>query len=347
MLLTPNYKLKKPEGTDVVDIDDINENADIIDAKLKELNDNKAPKNLATTSANGLMSNTDKTKLDGIATGANKYTHPANHPATIITEDATHRFVTDTEKSTWNGKASTAVVTTSANGLMSKTDKAKLDGVANGANAYVHPNNHPATIITEDVTHRFVTDTEKNTWNGKAGTSVATASANGLMSKTDKSKLDGIAAGANNYVHPTKHPASIITQDANNRFVTDSEKSKWNGLFNTTKSNLALAGSLVAATGYTNAIHLSKDGIVTINFGVRYHIENSNGLTTGQTLFTLPTNLRPKQGVIIPALAVRVGGLSNAIGYLYIRETGVVTFALVGDLTAYSQVCGCVTFSVN
>ena len=30
----------------------------------------------ATQSANGLMSAADKTKLDGIATGANKYTHP-------------------------------------------------------------------------------------------------------------------------------------------------------------------------------------------------------------------------------------------------------------------------------
>lgn len=30
------------------------------------------------------------------------------------------------------------------------------------------------------------------------------------------------------YTHPTNHPASIITQDANNRFVTDSEKSAWN-----------------------------------------------------------------------------------------------------------------------
>lgn len=118
-------------------------------------------------------------------------------------------------------------------------------------------------------------------------------------------------------------------------------------LCSTTKSNIAIAGSLAFASGYTNAIHLSKDGIVTINFGVRYHIANSNGLVTGQTLFTLPTNLRPKQGVIIPALAVRVGGLPNAIGYLYIRETGVTTFTLVEDLTAYSQVCGCVTFSVN
>ena len=164
---------------------------------------------------------------------------------------------------------------------------------------------------------------------------------------TEKNKLAGIATGANKYTHPSTHPATMITEDSTHRFTSDTERSKLNSLFSTTKSNIAIAGSLVAATGYTNAIHLSKDGIVTINFGVRYHIENSNGLTTGQTLFTLPNNLRPKQGVIIPALAVRVGGLPNAIGYLYIRETGVATFALVGDLTAYSQVCGCVTFSVN
>ena len=56
----------------------------------------------------------------------------------------------------------------------------------------------------------------------------ATTSTSGLMSNTDKSKLDGIATGANNYTHPATHPASIIAQDANNRFVTDSEKSIWN-----------------------------------------------------------------------------------------------------------------------
>ena len=30
------------------------------------------------------------------------YTHPTTHPATMITEDATHRFVTDEEKEVWN-----------------------------------------------------------------------------------------------------------------------------------------------------------------------------------------------------------------------------------------------------
>lgn len=35
------------------------------------------------------------------------YTHPATHEA-IITQDATHRFVTDTEKTTWNDKMTTS-----------------------------------------------------------------------------------------------------------------------------------------------------------------------------------------------------------------------------------------------
>ena len=137
----------------------------------------------------------EKAKLAGVAAGANNYQHPATHPATMIEQDVSHRFVTDTEKTTWNGKASTAVATQSANGLMSASDKKKLDGVAAGANNYQHPATHPASVIVQDSTHRFVTDSEKTTWNGKASTTVATQSANGLMSAADKKKLDDLTGG--------------------------------------------------------------------------------------------------------------------------------------------------------
>jgi hypothetical protein len=36
--------------------------------------------------------------------GLSNYTHPTNHLPSIITQDASNRFVTDTEKATWNGK---------------------------------------------------------------------------------------------------------------------------------------------------------------------------------------------------------------------------------------------------
>ena len=230
--------------------------------------------NTATTSTNGFMSSSDKSKLDGIDAGANNYTHPSTHAASMITQDATHRFVTDTEKSTWNAKASTSVATTSANGLMSSSDKTKLNGIAQGAQvnaditkaeieakltgaitSHTHSyagsssaggaatsankvntnltvklnsgttegtnlftfngsaaktiditpaaigasasgHGHTASEITQDSTHRFVTDAEKSTWNAKASTSVATTSANGLMSSAMVTKLNGIAQGA-------------------------------------------------------------------------------------------------------------------------------------------------------
>jgi hypothetical protein len=99
---------------------------------------------LVTTLLDGLMSAADKTKLDTIASGANAYEHPATHPATMITEDSTHRFFTDTERT-------------------------KLTGIEDGANAYTHPATHPATMIVEDATHRFVTDAEKAIWNSGTG----------------------------------------------------------------------------------------------------------------------------------------------------------------------------------
>lgn len=41
--------------------------------------------------------------------------------------------------------------------------KAKLEGIT----GYIHPDNHPATMITQDATHRFATDAEKAAWNAK------------------------------------------------------------------------------------------------------------------------------------------------------------------------------------
>ncbi|WP_020620252.1 hypothetical protein [Paenibacillus daejeonensis] len=187
MQTTGNLNLKKPEGTDIVDINDLNDNMDILDSEVSRV---------ASPTVNGRMAAADKAKLNGIAASANNYVHPANHPASIITQDASNRFVTDAEKAAWNAKAGSSVATTSANGLMSSGDKSKLDGIAAGANNYVHPANHPASIISQDANNRFVSDTEKAAWNAKAGTSVATTGANGLMSSGDKSKLDGITAGA-------------------------------------------------------------------------------------------------------------------------------------------------------
>ncbi len=130
----------------------------------------------------------------------------------------------------------------------------KLSGKANSAHS------HSATDISESTTKRFVTDSEKSTWNNKASTTVATTSANGLMSSGDKSKLDGIQAGANKYTHPSSHPASIITglatvatsgsyNDLSNKPTIPTQTSQLNNNsgFITTSANVASATRLQTA----------------------------------------------------------------------------------------------------
>ena len=82
--------------------------------------------------------------------------------------------------------------------------KAATAGTADKAVADNSGNNIEETYATKSElsshknnTTAHITAAERKSWNEKASTSVATTSANGLMSKTDKSKLDGISSGAN------------------------------------------------------------------------------------------------------------------------------------------------------
>lgn len=204
----------------------------------------------ATTSTAGFMSAADKAKLDGIATGANKYTLP--------TASATELggVKVGTNLSINNGVLSATdttyeVATTSANGLMSSTDKKKLDGVAEGAtkvivdsalsasstnaiqnkavkaaldgksdtghthaayanqNAFSHVSVGTSAIDADSATDTLTlvaganvtitadTANDKITFAATDTTYVAaTTSAAGLMSAADKTKIDGIATGA-------------------------------------------------------------------------------------------------------------------------------------------------------
>lgn len=61
MQTTSNYGLKKPEGTDVVDIQNFNDNADVIDINMKTINDNSYP-NVTATGTNAYVGTTDRIK---------------------------------------------------------------------------------------------------------------------------------------------------------------------------------------------------------------------------------------------------------------------------------------------
>lgn len=93
--LTQNIGLKKPLNNETADIEVINENMDVIDAEITKK---------VSSTQDGRMSKEDKQKLDTIEEGSTNYQHPATHPATIITEDVEHRFVSDEQIFDWNSK---------------------------------------------------------------------------------------------------------------------------------------------------------------------------------------------------------------------------------------------------
>ena len=107
------------------------------------------------------------------------------------------------------------VATQSTNGLMSAADKTKLDGIAENANNYTHPSytarasglykvtvdgtghvSAVAAVAKSDITALGIPESDTTY-------SAATTSAEGLMSAADKTKLDGVTAGANKYTHPS------------------------------------------------------------------------------------------------------------------------------------------------
>lgn len=114
---------------------------------LSQKSDINHTHNTATTGTPGLMSASDKSKLDGVASGANKYVHPSYTAKSsglykVTVDSSGHVSATaaaskaditalgiPAQDTTYN------VVTTSADGLMSKTDKSNLDTIVNSFNS--------------------------------------------------------------------------------------------------------------------------------------------------------------------------------------------------------------------
>ena len=273
----------------------------------------------------------DGTKWDELALGS-AYVHPDTHPATMIVQDATHRFVTDEQIAAWNAKAETTLASASNNGLMSSEHFNKLEGLddelAGKVDESITVNGQPLSgnviLDAEDV--GAIDATEKGANNGVAeldstgkvptsqlpsfvddvvegylnegvfyqeeghttqitaesgkiyvdltagsnrtyrwsGSTYVEISASLALGETESTAYRGdrgkiaydhsqtaharadatlTEASSTNgnikingsetvvYTHPANHPATMITEDANHRFVTDEEKATWNDAF--------------------------------------------------------------------------------------------------------------------
>lgn len=143
----------------------------------------------ATTTAAGFMSAADKEKLDGIAAGANNYTYTLPSAGSSLGGVKSGGDVTISAGTITVNDDSHNHVISNVDGLQSA-----LDGKAAASHT------HDDLYYTEAEIDTKV-DALEESISGKAASghthSAATTSADGFMSASDKSKLDGIATGAN------------------------------------------------------------------------------------------------------------------------------------------------------
>lgn len=179
---------------------------------------------------------------------------------------------------------------------------------------YVHPVNHPASIITQDASNRFVTDTEKNTWNAKqaalngtglvrmAGTTVSydnasyqvvgavhfvgtTSIANNRASLAQT--LTGVSIDGNSATATTLQAARLIygqsfngSANVSHRILMDRSASStasiswYQASFNAWQDYMGPAGT--AGHGYNSNI-TPPSGVLVTSWGKRSFIENTAG----------------------------------------------------------------------
>ena len=183
----------------------------------------------ATQAAPGFLSAEDKTKLDGIATGANKTT------------------------------VDSALSSESANPVQNKVIKAALDGKS--------PTGH---------THSGYASSGHTHGN-------ATTSSSGFLSSSDKSKLDGIATGANKYSLPTASSDTLGGVKVGGGLSITEE-----GLLSTKSGGIGAAGTETGAeifNDYTNntasAKYAHAEGAYTSATGECSHAEGRNTAAFG------------------------------------------------------------------
>lgn len=188
----------------------------------------------------------EKTKLAGIDAGANNYTLPAATSNALggIKVGANLAVAND---GTLSGDYSAA--TTSAAGLMSSTDKAKLDGIAAGATAVTVDSAMSST--SENPVQNKVVYTELA---GK----VDAVSGKGLSTNdytdAEKTKLAGIETGANNYSLPAATTSALGGVKVGSNLAVDA-----NGVLSGNYSNATTSAAGLMSAADKTALDAKPD----------------------------------------------------------------------------------------
>jgi len=343
---------------------------------------------------------TEKTKLSGVATSANNYSHPSTHAIsevsglqTALDAKTTESYV-DAEITTLIGAAPAALNTlqelgdalgddanyasTITTALAGKVDDGQVltDVPASAVftdTVYTHPANHAISVTTG-----LQTALDAKVDDGQVLTDVPASAVftdttysvgdGGLTQKNfttaDNTKLDGIAASANNYSHPATHAASMLTgalpaidgssltgiETVTKAATAPSSPSNGDQWFNTTNDLL----QVYTASGWSdlnNPAPTSTGGTISIsdveeassyNVDCKTNFDDNSGaasLTYSLNSGTLPvgTSLNASSGVISGTASVVTGNTATVTYSYTIKGTddneGFATQAYSSDVT--------------
>lgn len=258
-----------------------------VTAGVQTDNDGKATVSLNAASASyaGVMTAADKKKLDGIADGANTYELPVASDSVLggvkvgkyIAATETTCVVTPDIDSEGNitvniplAQGTSGVLQSSDHaGLMSADDKRKLSLLNNftlhvASNAELGGIKLPMLSQLEGEYAEFNVNSTTSDGIASVAITYATTAAAGLMSAADKTKLDGIEEGANNYTHPTSAAGAKasglykITTDANGHVTAASAVAKADitalGIPAQDTTYSAMTGATASAAGKTGLV---------------------------------------------------------------------------------------------
>lgn len=204
----------------------------------------------ATTTTDGLMSAADKTKLNGITTGANKYTHPTytahasglykvtvnntGHvsAATAVGKDDITALGIPAQDTTYTAASQVKM------GLLTAADKTKLDGIANGAE--VNQNAFSTVQVGNSGEFTFSATSKEDKLTITAGT--------GVTITMDREKK---VISINAHAHSNKETLDAITADLWTQLTTQSH----------THSNKTVLDATTAS--FTTALLTKLNGIAT------------------------------------------------------------------------------------
>jgi len=173
--------------------------------------------------------------------------------------DDTISHVNSSDKINWSDKYTKSEIENKISAVVTSLDyKEHVATFADLSTTYPSPQDGwTVSVDADNITYKY----NGTIWFPVSANSIpmATESLDGKMSSVDKTKVNGISTNAkkvesssingnikidgtetNVYTHPSTHLPSIISQDANNRFVTDAEITTWNAKANQSDLNTTL-----------------------------------------------------------------------------------------------------------